>query len=300
MFILDYYLCTSRLSYLTNTHATFVILAVDALMVIILALMNDISMIPVAYDNASATSKPQMPKARTLVYQSLFYGVCHAALTLMFIFTMDYAPNLNYQIDLDECNGETRGFIWMQLLFVTEMMIFSVRAPGFFIFSMPSIYLIISVGLTIVVGALIACLVNTFGLHGANLGYIALFNLGSFIIVDLLKIQFRKMIGEAPGDIITSDELIEPPARTETQKQVNKGMRQHAQRDAVLDIEDRDRVYEVRDRGGFGSFFGLGTDLNLNGGFINKNAGLRTSLGVRSMNVTGPSGRTKQVSSPLY
>jgi len=57
--------------------------AIDALMVIILALLNDISMIPVAYDNAQATTKPQLPKARSLVFQSLFYGLTHSALTLM-------------------------------------------------------------------------------------------------------------------------------------------------------------------------------------------------------------------------
>lgn len=57
--------------------------AVDSLMIIIMALLNDISMIPVAYDNASATTKPQLPKTRSLVYQSLFYGLSHAGLSLM-------------------------------------------------------------------------------------------------------------------------------------------------------------------------------------------------------------------------
>jgi H+-transporting ATPase len=38
--------------------------AVKSLYVIILALLNNISMISVAYDNASATAKPQLPSAR--------------------------------------------------------------------------------------------------------------------------------------------------------------------------------------------------------------------------------------------
>ena len=57
--------------------------AVDSLYVIILALLNDISMIPVVYDNTSATTKPQLPSARNIVYQSLFYGLVNAALSLM-------------------------------------------------------------------------------------------------------------------------------------------------------------------------------------------------------------------------
>lgn len=37
-----------------------------SLYIIILALLNDISMIPVAYDNAKATTKPQLPKGKRL------------------------------------------------------------------------------------------------------------------------------------------------------------------------------------------------------------------------------------------
>ena len=85
---------------------------------------------------------------------------------------MNYSPRLEYQIDLYACDGETRAFIWFHLLVVTELAIFSVRAPGFFLFSWPSPLLMLSVGLTIVVGGLIACLVESLGLHGANLGYI--------------------------------------------------------------------------------------------------------------------------------
>eukprot|EP00579_Thalassiosira_antarctica_P028710 CAMPEP_0202013878 /NCGR_PEP_ID=MMETSP0905-20130828/27516_1 /ASSEMBLY_ACC=CAM_ASM_000554 /TAXON_ID=420261 /ORGANISM="Thalassiosira antarctica, Strain CCMP982" /LENGTH=961 /DNA_ID=CAMNT_0048573587 /DNA_START=185 /DNA_END=3070 /DNA_ORIENTATION=+ len=274
--------------------------AVNSLFVIILALLNDVSMIPVAYDNASATTRPQLPKARTLVYQSAFYGLTHAALSLMFIFTMDYDRKLQYDIDLEQCSNETQGFIWFHLLLVTELMIFSVRAPGFFIFSMPSIYLVLSVFLTLVAGGLIACLANQLGLHGSNLGYIVVFNVGSFIVVDFLKIKFREMIGEEPGDIITSDELIEPPARTEAEKNVEKGMRYVVHQDAVVDPEDYGRVVEVRKRTPMVDFFDLGTSMNLNDGFVNKRAGHRTSLmmGNTAMVSSRPR-RRKQMSSPL-
>jgi len=215
---------------------------------------------------------------------------------------MNYDRNLEYDLDLygtdgQSCNGETKGFMWFHLLMVTELMIFSVRAPGFFIKSMPSIWLILSVFLTLVLGALLATLLKTLGLHGANLGYIIAFNVGSFIVVDLLKIRFRAMVGESPGDIIESDDLIEPPAdRTEVQKQVQKGMREVVQKECVQAPEDRDRVVEINERGSMRAFFGLNTDLNLNGGFVNQNQGLRTSMAVRPMQ--GNHRRTKQVSSP--
>mmetsp|Transcript_48500 Transcript_48500/g.103174 ORF Transcript_48500/g.103174 Transcript_48500/m.103174 type:complete len:674 (+) Transcript_48500:33-2054(+) len=274
--------------------------AVDSLMIIILALLNDISMIPVAYDNATATTRPQLPKARLLVYQSMFYGVVLAALSLMFIFTMDYARNLHHDLDLGTCDAETQGFIWFHLLMVTELAIFSVRAPSFFFTSMPSVWLLLSVGLTLVGGGLIACLMPRFGMHGDNLGYITAFNVGAFVLVDLLKIKFREMIGEEPGDIIASDDLIEPPKRTEAEKKVEKDVRYVVHQEAVVDPEEFGRVVEVRKKGPMIDFFDLGTEINLNDGFVNKRAGRRTSLLANNGNMyDGRTRRTKQVSSPI-
>lgn len=265
--------------------------AVDSLMVIILALLNDVSMIPVAYDNAAATTKPQLPKARSLVYQSLFYGIFHAALSLMFIFVMNSA-DLAHPLGLNDspkCAGEGRGFIWFHLLTVTEMMIFSVRAPKYFFQSMPSYKLILSVAITLVGGGLLACLYPTMGLRGDNLGYILAFNAGSFIVVDLFKVGFRKLIGEDPGDTIDSDDLIEPTPKTEVQKTVEKDMRYVVHRQSVVNPEDRQHVVEVKKADAL-NFFNMGTELNVNDGFVNRR--MRTS-------VVGQGGRVKQMSCPL-
>lgn len=276
--------------------------SVDPLYVIILALLNDISMIPVAYDNAKATTKPQLPKARVLVVSSLFYGFVQSALSLMFIFTMDYDQNLNEPLDLESCSGETRAFIWLHLIFVTELMIFSVRAPSFFIFSRPSIYLVLSVLLTLIVGELIAAFVADLSLSGQNLGYIVLFNVASFVVVDLIKIEFRKMIGQEEGDVIENDELFEPAPLSETQKSVRKGLRYAVHSVSIMPPEDRQHVVEIRKRtkSSIAGFFDLGTDLAVNGGFVRKN-GDRSTLLYGNYQRLEPilEGRSKQVSSPL-
>ena len=211
---------------------------------------------------------------------------------------MDYDRKLRYDVSLAECDGETKGFIWFHLLTVTELAIFSVRAPRLFVFSLPSFYLMGSVGITLVAGGLIACLVKTFGLHGDNLGLILIFNLGSFIIVDILKIQFRKMIGEEPGDIIASDELIEPTARTDAQKNVDKGLRYNVHKECVLPEEDRYPIVEVKARDSFQGFFDLKTDLDINGGFVNKRGGLAGSLAHHPVQPGPRVRRARQVSSP--
>lgn len=277
--------------------------AVDSTFIIILALLNDISMIPVAYDTAEATTKPQLPRARALVYQSVFYGITHAALTLAFFFGMNYAALPN-SVDLAMCYGtgygETQGFVWFHLLLVTELAIFSVRAPGFFLFSFPSLYLVASVGLTVIAGALMVTLIPSFGLHGDNLGYIFAFNAVTLVVVDLLKIQFRKMIGEEPGDIIVGDELIEPKPKTEAQKTTEKALRNVVAMDAKLNPEDRERVVQVRKRQGsvLAAFFDVtGEELSTNTGFI-KQGGLRASLvGGQPVGDVPRTNRSKQISS---
>merc|ERR1712216_26079 len=146
-------------------------------------------------------------------------------------------------------------------------------------------------------GGLFATLYPSYGLHGDNLGWILLFNVASFLVVDIIKIGFRKMIGEEPGDIIESDDLIEPPVRTDAEKTIKKGLRYNVHRESVLDVADRQRVVEVKERDAFEGFFDLGTDITINGGFVNKGAAMRTSIvGVHP--VTGRTRRIKQASSP--
>jgi hypothetical protein len=44
------------------------------------------------------------------------------------------------EIDLTLCNEETKGFVWMHLVLVSELAIFSVRAPSYFWSSIPSVW----------------------------------------------------------------------------------------------------------------------------------------------------------------
>jgi H+-transporting ATPase len=260
--------------------------AVDSLMIIILALLNDVSMIPVAYDNAKATTKPQLPVAKNLVLQSLFYGLIQAGLSLMFIFCMNADTELAVPIDLgnptNTCQGEARGFIWFHLVLVTELMIFSVRAPGFVLLSPPpSIYLLASVGGTCILGGLLAHFISMWQVSGSNIGWVILFNVGAFLVMDVLKIQFRKMIGEEPGEVIANDELIQPKARNDAQKTVEKGERYRVHRASIVGQSDRSHVVEVRQKtaSGLPAFFNLGGDLLLNQGIVNSRRAFNAAAG---------------------
>ena len=222
--------------------------SVDALFIIILALINDISMIPVAYDNAKATTKPQLPRALKLVLMSLYYGVFHTALALTFIFSMDSSSQLKNPLDLtSECDRGTRGFIWLYLVLVTELAIFSVRAPSYFWFSMPSPYLILSVLLTCIGCSFIA--VYALDLPAANLGWIWLWNVGVFVVVDFGKVPFREMIGDSFGETIDSDELIEVETKkSDMSMHREKNVRYAVHKESRLNPSDLQHLVQVRSR----------------------------------------------------
>jgi len=170
---------------------------------ILLALVNDVSLLPVAYDNASVTAKPQVACTGKIIWTSLYYGISQTVLSLIFIMTMNEPTNSSIS---EGCTEEIRGFVWMQLILVTELAIFSTRSPTYFWKSLPSAKLLISIITTCIACSIAVVLCSDLSM--LNLVWIWLFNLSTFIVIDIGKVQFRKLIGEAPGRIIASNELV--------------------------------------------------------------------------------------------
>jgi len=158
---------------------------------------------------------------------------------------------------------------------VTELMIFSVRAPRFVLLSPPpSMYLVGSVFTTLILGGLLAGLLQMWTVPGADIGWIILFNVGAFLLVDLMKLLFRKIIREEPGDVIANDELLVPTSRTETQKTVEKGRRYRAHRESIVSVADRSHCVEVKSRSSLSGFFSLGGEVMMDNGFVNVRKGV--------------------------
>jgi len=219
--------------------------SVSSILIIILALLNDISMLPVAYDNADATAKPQLPNTTKLILVSLYYGLFQTILALIFIFSIGETPgivgSITDAVDFTRCaSGEdyqTGGFIWIYLVLVTEFAIFSVRAPSFFFLSMPNIWLLLSV-LTTCIGCTIYVVFGRNQVSGWSVLWIWLYNIACFILVDVGKIWFRRVIGDAPGEIIVSDDLIEVKTKNEVEKHEEKKQRYEIHKESVMDASD--------------------------------------------------------------
>lgn len=262
------------LSIIIFTHGC----AVNSLLVIILALLNDISMIPVAYDIAKATTKPQLPNTMKLVLQSLFYGIMLTVLSLTFLYSLNYTETLTSFKLTRTCQPSTQGFIWFHLVLVTELAIFSVRSPSFVLWdilsckfsTMPSPWLVLSVLITCIVSGIIAYFLSQLSLD--NMGYIVAFNAALFFVYDGLKIWFRQLIKETPGDIIENDDLIPfDEKKPESVKYLEKEARYVVHRASVLSAEDLQHQVEIVDeKKGFGRFFSELRPTSISTGYIRK------------------------------
>merc|ERR1712146_490376 len=105
---------------------------------------------------------------------------------------------------------------------------------GFFFLSMPNPLLLASV--------LVTCIGFTWVAHyvmnvsGMSILWIWVFNICSFILVDVGKIYFRRMIGDAPGEIIASDELVEVKTKNEVEIHEEKKQRYEVHTESVMDL----------------------------------------------------------------
>jgi len=207
-----------------------------------------------------------------LVLQSLFYGVILTIFSLVFLYSLDYSDALGDSFDLKVCNSSTRGFVWFHLVLVTELAIFSVRAQSLFCLNLPARALMSSLLLTCIVSALIAVFGSA--LPADNMGYVIAFNAVLFVLADSLKIWFRKVIRDEPGDVIETDDFI--PAddvqhKPETVKFLEKEARFAVHRASVPPASDLAHQVEiVDDRSGLGGFFSDLRPTSISSGFIRK------------------------------
>merc|ERR1711935_429040 len=121
--------------------------------------------------------------------------------------------------------------------------------------SMPNIMLIASVLVTCIGCTLVA--VFLLDISGWSVLWIWLMNIGSLICVDVGKIYFRRAIGDAPGEIIVSDELIEYVPQSDVKQHEEKKKRYSVHRESILDPTDFEPVrvevggmFNVRNYGG--------------------------------------------------
>jgi len=172
----------------------------DPLYVILLALFNDVTMIPVAEDNQTAAAEPQHAAVGHLIGFSMTLGIFQSVASIVFYLCMDMGL-----IDGIESHTKTGHYptsvhaqnaIWLQVSIAAEFLIFSARSPGLFFFSRPSTELLFSTMLGNVVSTLLAVYAFPEPLSGAECATVWIYDIAALVAVDLAKMVY-KFIHEA-------------------------------------------------------------------------------------------------------
>lgn len=173
--------------------------AVRPLFVVMLALFNDLTMMPIAYDTQKAGAAPDNPSVSKIFLLSLGLGIVQATFTVLFGFFAERTGIFEGDLDIFNCSAQAQSAVWLQLVLSTELLIFSTRAPKLIWASVPPHYLLITaVFLGCMILSVFALAVPTFG--GLFIGDILLIWVYGLLVVnavDIAKMGGLALLGEA-------------------------------------------------------------------------------------------------------
>jgi H+-transporting ATPase len=198
---------------------------IEALFIILLALFNDLTLLPIAYDRQKASATPEYPSVRNILILAMVLGVVQTMFTMLWAY-VSYRTTFFYSdFDIFGCSLSAQNGIWMELTVSTELLIFSTRAPKLIWNSLyPSICLVFSVLFGSITITLFSGLIPTFGtLYASDLVIIWLYAFLALIIVDFVKYGTLSALGETFTEIeVNSVEEVIKGVKIEEEKEESK------------------------------------------------------------------------------
>ena len=175
------------LFFIVVTILTFNFYPVTALMIVLLALFNDVPIMAIAYDNVHYSNKPEKWKMREVLTVSSLLGIVGVFVS----FGIYYIGKEVLLLDF----ATLQSFIFLKLAVAGHLTIFLTRTRGHFWSIRPSGLLFWSAVTT----KLLATLVVVYGLFvtpigWALAGFIWIYALIAFVITDFLKVYFYKLL----------------------------------------------------------------------------------------------------------
>jgi len=180
-----------------------------SLYVILLALFNDLTMLPIAYDRQLASKYPEKTDVNQLLLLSLLLGIMESIFSMVFAYGAVLCGDpFNSKYDLPSCDVTIQAAVWLQMSIAAEFLIFSTRAPSYMWFSIPpSLPLFTSVMMGAIVTSLLAGLSSYFG--GLRFDIIVIvwcYDIATLILMDLTKVAFYKAFNQSQ-EVIDDAEL---------------------------------------------------------------------------------------------
>jgi H+-transporting ATPase len=186
---------------------------INSLYVILLALFNDLTMLPIAYDNQQASAIPENPEVQSMLMLSFILGLLETAFSVLFAYGANSTGGLfQSEYSMDTCDKKMQAAVWLQMSIAAELLIFSARAPSFIFTSIaPSKPLTVSVLMGCVVTTVLAGAFNYFGdLPVLDMVWIWVYDLICLAIIDVLKVCYLRFMG-VNMDVLPDEDTSEPP-----------------------------------------------------------------------------------------
>ena len=171
------------LFFITFSILAFNFYPVTAIMIVLLALLNDLAIITIAYDRAEYSNTPDRWRMQSVLGLATFLGIIgtFASFGLLFI-----------GLDILHLSKETlQSFIYLKLSVAGHFMIFIARTKGYFWAYRPSYIL-----LGAVIGTqMIATIIAVYGILIPPIGWslaalVWIYAMVAFVITDFIKVKF--------------------------------------------------------------------------------------------------------------
>jgi H+-transporting ATPase len=173
--------------FITLSITIFQFYPVTALMIVLLAILNDLPIITIAYDRVRYSNKPEKWNMRTVLGIATFLGIIGVFSTFGIFYIGLNVFNLNADV--------LQSFIYLKLSVAGHLTVFVARTRGHFWSIRPARQLFLAVVLT----QLTATLITVYGVLLPAMGWeLALFVWGYafllFVVTDFLKVYFYKVL----------------------------------------------------------------------------------------------------------
>ena len=188
-----------------------------AFYVILLALLNDITMLTVSYDNATPSPKPEKPTVFGIIMLSGVIGVLMAASSIGFYAIAKATSGDLFSASFSYSSEYVYSCMYLQISIGIETMIFSCRNPfDWFFMGKPACWLLI--GSVVFANALVITMcycgwvVKILSL--GDIGMIIVYDVAVFLLVDAAKVGTAQLLAAGYADFIAESAIYDSNAST--------------------------------------------------------------------------------------
>lgn len=181
------------LFFITSSIVIFNFYPVTALMIVLLALLNDAPIMTIAYDNVIYSNKPEKWDLRTILIIATILGLIGVLSSFIVLYIGLNIFHLSRDI--------LQSFIYLKLSVAGHLMVFIARTKGPFWSVKPALPLFLAIVLT----QLVATIITVYGIllpaMGWNLAiFIWVYALIAFLITDRIKLLIYKILDSKKGN----------------------------------------------------------------------------------------------------